>query len=177
MHFNPKSKNKNLGFTLIELLVVIAIISLLSSIVFASLSTVRKKARDARRITDLNQIKSALEMYINQYSVPPTTGSYGENNTGGWDASYEGDFMQFLKETAGTANPQNIKFMEVIPIDPINNGTVGTNCNTSLNSGSNVYCYYYYPAPNAMWGFSSPHYRIGTRFEATSQIYWVVGVI
>src|SRR5436309_560936 len=50
------------GFTLIELLVVIAIIALLSSVVFAALSTVRSKARDAQRISNAQEIIKALEM-------------------------------------------------------------------------------------------------------------------
>ena len=40
-------RKNNLGFTLIELLVVVSIISLLASIVFASLSDAREKARIA----------------------------------------------------------------------------------------------------------------------------------
>lgn len=56
-------KDKTKGFTLIELLVVIAIISILSSVVFASLNSARAKARDARRLSDLHQIRNALELY------------------------------------------------------------------------------------------------------------------
>ena len=54
-------KNKK-GFTLIELLVVIAIIGLLSSIVLVSMGPARKRARDARRMADLRQISSGMEM-------------------------------------------------------------------------------------------------------------------
>ncbi len=63
------------GFTLIELLVVIAITGLLASIVLVSLNSARKKARDARRIADLQQIKKALELYYsnNGHYPPPST--------------------------------------------------------------------------------------------------------
>jgi prepilin-type N-terminal cleavage/methylation domain-containing protein len=61
----------NRGFTLIELLVVVAIISLLSSVVMASLNTARAKARDAKRFSDLHQIQTALEMYYNDHGSYP----------------------------------------------------------------------------------------------------------
>ncbi len=56
-------KNRTRGFTLIELLVVIAIIGILSSVVLASLSTARQKARDATRISDIKNVQLALELY------------------------------------------------------------------------------------------------------------------
>lgn len=48
------------GFTLIELLVVIAIIGLLASIILASLNTAQQKGRDARRVSDLQEIGQAM---------------------------------------------------------------------------------------------------------------------
>jgi type II secretion system protein G len=59
------------GFTLIELLVVIAIIGLLSSVVLASLNGARKKGRDARRLSDLKQLQTALELYYSDYTAYP----------------------------------------------------------------------------------------------------------
>ena len=59
------------GFTLIELLVVIAIIGLLASIVVASLSTVQAKARDARRVADVDQLRKALTIYSSNYGTYP----------------------------------------------------------------------------------------------------------
>lgn len=72
-------KNKTKGFTLIELLVVVAIISLLSSIVLSSLNSARAKARDARRLSDLHQIRNALELYFDDKGSYPeqyNTNSY-----------------------------------------------------------------------------------------------------
>ena len=48
------------GFTLIELLVVISIIGVLSSVVLASLDTVRTKAKASKLISDFQQIEQAL---------------------------------------------------------------------------------------------------------------------
>ena len=68
MSFSTKN---NKGFTLIELLVVVAIISLLSSIIFASLGSARAKARDTRRMADLRQLQTALELYFNDVGRYP----------------------------------------------------------------------------------------------------------
>ena len=54
---------KGRGFTLIELLVTIAIISVLSGIGLAAFIGAQKGARDGRRQADLEQIRSALELY------------------------------------------------------------------------------------------------------------------
>ena len=63
-------KNKK-GFTLIELLVVIAIIGLLATLSVIALNTARVKARDARRVSDVKQIQTALEMYFDANSAYP----------------------------------------------------------------------------------------------------------
>lgn len=50
-------------FTLIEILVVSTIIVLLTSVAFVSYNQLNKESRNSRRKTDLEQIRSALEMY------------------------------------------------------------------------------------------------------------------
>lgn len=58
-------KNKK-GFTLIELLVVIAIIGLLSTLAVVALTSARKKARDSKRVADMKQLQTAMEMVFSE---------------------------------------------------------------------------------------------------------------
>lgn len=66
-------KNNKKGFTLIELLVVIAIIGLLATLSVIALNTARMKARDARRVSDVKQMQTALEMYFDKFYKYPTS--------------------------------------------------------------------------------------------------------
>lgn len=60
------------GFTLIELLVVIAIIGILSTMAVVSLGNARQKSRDAKRVSDVKQIQTALELYFADKNDYPT---------------------------------------------------------------------------------------------------------
>ncbi len=63
---------KDKGFTLIELLVVIAVIGLLSTIAVIALGNARKKANDAVRLSDIQQIQTALEFYYTEHNAYPS---------------------------------------------------------------------------------------------------------
>ena len=83
------------GFTLIELLVVIAIIGLLSTLAVVALNSARQKSRDAKRLSDVKQMQTALELYYSDNNAYPTApaGALGENPsalalcTAGWTAA------------------------------------------------------------------------------------------
>ena len=69
------------GFTLIELLVVISIISLLATLAVTSLKNAQIKSRNAKRISDLKQISTALALYYDNNNAYPNSG-------GNWDGIY-----------------------------------------------------------------------------------------
>lgn len=69
--------NSKKGFTLIEILIVVAIIGILASVVLVGLGSSQKAARDARRVSDLRQIQTALELYMKTEGVYPD-GTGGE---------------------------------------------------------------------------------------------------
>lgn len=110
-----KSKTTGIsrGFTLVELLVVIAIISILATLLLLQLGVARAKARDAKRIADVNQVRSALEMYFDD------NGSYLNTNV-----------MTGLKPT----------YLINIPHDPLAAGCTDTYAGTAVG-GVNCYGY------------------------------------
>lgn len=104
-------ESKKLGFTLIELLVVISIIGLLSSIILVSLASARLKARDAKRISDLKTISTALELYYSDYGYYPQADC-------GWDQNcyrYSYDSASW-----GALATDLAPYISKLPVDPIN---------------------------------------------------------
>ncbi|MDP4009401.1 MAG: prepilin-type N-terminal cleavage/methylation domain-containing protein [Candidatus Shapirobacteria bacterium] len=68
------------GFSLIELIVVVTIISVITVIGVISFNGAQKKARDGRRMADLEKIRIALEMEKQVGSTYPAALSVLETN-------------------------------------------------------------------------------------------------
>lgn len=72
-------KNTNDAFTLIELLVSIAVIATIIGLSLPNFLGARVRARDARRKSELNQLKTALQLYYNDYKIYPPSVLNGGN--------------------------------------------------------------------------------------------------
>ncbi len=104
------------GFTLVELLIVISIIGVLAGFLFVNFSSVRERGRDARRKSDLDQLKTALRLYYNDYQHYPTDDSDGNLNGCG----VTGDQACTWGENFGTNTMSYMK----LPLDPVNQGSL-----------------------------------------------------
>ena len=114
------------GFTLIELLVVIAIIGLLSSVILASLNTARAKARDSRRLADMKQIATALEVYYDANGSYPNPGWAWRSQCAGWGSYTATNVIPGLTPT----------YMPSFPSDPGMVAASNINCYLYLSNGT-----------------------------------------
>jgi len=103
---------KRKGFTLIELLVVIAIIALLSTLAVVALNNAREKSRDAKRVSDVKQVQTALELYFaDQTAYPTASVELGSANA------------VCLSSTNGlAAGCAGTTYMGQVPSDPVADG-------------------------------------------------------
>src|SRR3989338_5221325 len=80
--FRRTSRSKSgAGFTLIELLVVVAIIGMLLSIISLSLGNSRLKARDTKRLSDMRQFKTGMDLYYSSGGGYPDTPAWAVGST------------------------------------------------------------------------------------------------
>ncbi|PID30992.1 hypothetical protein CR983_02345 [Candidatus Saccharibacteria bacterium] len=87
------------GFTIVELLVVIVVISILASIGTVLYGDTQRRARDEKRLADIELLQNALEQYRSDHGSFPL-----ENpNPGidGWEVSTDQTFMQSLAPYLG----------------------------------------------------------------------------
>jgi prepilin-type N-terminal cleavage/methylation domain-containing protein len=133
------------GFTLIELLVVIAIIGLLSTLAVVALNSARAKSRDSKRISDIKQVQTALELYYadqNGYPAANTAVTLGGANS---DVLSEDGFSGAAGDTV---------YMGQVPDAPT--PADSTLCQTGTNNA------YLYSASTANVGdLTSSSYSIG----------------
>jgi len=134
------------GFTLIELLVVIAILAILMSVVVVTINPAEmmKKSRDSKRISDLDALRTAINLYLSEdlsltsngmtatyayISVPIATA--GTCGTFGGRTSYCATTANYQKVDGSgwiklNFNSLTIKSpISLLPVDPTNSTSSG----------------------------------------------------
>lgn len=132
------------GFTLIELIVVISILAILAGTLVPRFTNHMAEARDARRLSDIRGVQSAIEQFAadkQRYPDCKPNASYG-----GWDVSNDGDFIPELTHYG---------YLPVVPRDPVNNATF-------------FYSYYLYDKGTAGCPSDGKFYVLGVKSFETS---------
>ena len=110
MKYHMKN-NFRKGFTLIEILIVVAIIAILATVVLVGLGPTQQSGRDARRLSDLREVQTGLQIYFNKCGVYPNT------NGGATGCATEGDEWASMARALTTDVSVGINS---VPNDPLN---------------------------------------------------------
>jgi len=135
----------NKGFSLIELLVVIGIIGLLSTLAIVKINSVRKMARDTRRMNNLRQIQTALILYNDDHGnwIEDGSGCGSGGDGNGW-FNYKGG--AYPESTVSCLVDSGILSREII--DPS-----GDRVATQLEG--NAYMKYHCDSPTQVYIFAN----------------------
>lgn len=130
------------AFTLIEILLAIGIIAVLATVVVVSLDPISRfrDARDARRLSDIQSILSAVHQYVidNQGTFPAgvdtTERQIGTASSG---CSISGECSVSSGNCVDLSSTLD-RYLKDIPYDPSNGSTARSHYSISLNSNNIV---------------------------------------
>jgi len=151
--YRPSEK----AFTLVEIIVVVSIVALLMTFGFSSYTSAQRRARDTKRVADMNEFINAINTFQLEERRGPNEDDFCESSIGNSGGSCPVSPPQSRWVRGGVWNDLvGGGYLSELPTDPLNNSEY----------------YYYYeptnPAPN-----SGGYIRV--RFESPEQFafyYW-----
>ncbi len=107
----------NKSFSLVELLIVVAIILILATVSVIALKDQQAKARDAKRISDIRQLRTALEFYYSdegEYPIVTNKIFLGAADKSKLCSKESGGFVSSQTECQADTT-----YMAKVPADPL----------------------------------------------------------
>lgn len=129
------------GFTIVELLIVIVVIGILAAITIVAFNGVQGRARDTQRISAIDDIRKALELYKADYGVYPSAINSGTASGGG----YPGGGWEVSQIAPTTWLDRLTPYIKTAPVDPINTDSI------------HFFYYYFYTNNAAICGAATPN--------------------
>ncbi len=111
------AKHRQSGFTIVELLIVVVVIAILAALTLVVYNNTNQRARDSERLTELNSLQKAIELYHAENGGCPKCGSTGPNTP----AVFSANTVQLCLADELVPN-----YIAALPVAPINDGTLYT---------------------------------------------------
>jgi general secretion pathway protein G len=155
------------GFTLVEILIVVIILGILAAIVIPQFTSASQDARKNSLTSQLQTIRSQVELYKLQHldQLPNNWGGNGNTAAPTWDAFTSRTDKDGATGTDAATYPFG-PYLQAVPTNPLNGGTAilaGTTDYTggeALDTSTNKEGFVLNTANGKVWGTSAKHHHI-----------------
>lgn len=157
-------KKSTSGFTIVELLVVIVTIAILAAVSVVAYNGIQGRARDSRRMSDIQSINTALQLYVLDKNKAPDFGGACSIQNSQDSGCFVNDFNGGTAYIWASLQSELSPYIKTLPKDPCGKACFNKRTSSGANDG---FFTYRYNAP-AIFVPGSP----GGQLSATSYTIW-----